>query len=55
LENVSGRAAYRHIWEDKIKVYLKKKGCEFMDWIHIVKNRDRWWALVNMVMKLPVL
>jgi hypothetical protein len=25
-----------------------------MDWIYLVKDRDRWWALVNAVMKLRV-
>ena len=25
-----------------------------MDWIDLVQNRNRWWALVNAVMKLRV-
>jgi hypothetical protein len=31
---------------------LKETGCEGMDWIELVKDRDQWWALVNMVMNL---
>jgi hypothetical protein len=25
-----------------------------MDWIELAQNRDRWWALVNVVMNLWV-
>jgi len=25
-----------------------------MDWIDLVQNRDRWWALVNTVMNIRV-
>jgi hypothetical protein len=25
-----------------------------MDWIELAQNRDRWWAVVNAVMKLRV-
>jgi hypothetical protein len=25
-----------------------------MDWMTVAQNRDRWWALVNAVMKLRV-
>ena len=30
-------------------------GLEGMQWIRMVKNRDRWQGLVNMIMKLYVL
>jgi hypothetical protein len=44
----------RHSWEDNIKMDLQEVGCEGMDWIELVHNRDRWWALVNAVMNLQV-
>jgi len=25
-----------------------------VDWINLAQNRDKWWALVNTVMKLRV-
>ena len=25
-----------------------------MDWIDLVRDRDRWWALVNVVMNLHI-
>jgi hypothetical protein len=27
---------------------------EGVDWIHLAKDRDQWWALVNTVMNLRV-
>jgi len=29
-------------------------GCEVMDWIELAQDRDRWRALVNVVMKIRV-
>jgi hypothetical protein len=43
-----------HRWEDNIKMYLQKVGCWGMDWIELAQDRDRWWTLVNAVMKLRV-
>jgi hypothetical protein len=40
----------RHRWEDDIKMALQKVGCGGMDWIKVAQDRDRWWALVNLVM-----
>ena len=37
----------RHTWEDNIKRDLQEVGCEGMDWIEFVQDRDRWRALVN--------
>jgi hypothetical protein len=38
-----------HRCEDNIKVYLQEVGCVGMDWIEMVQDRGRWWALVNAV------
>ena len=42
-------------WEDNIKLDLQEMGCGSMDWIKLPQDRDRWWALVNVVMNLQVL
>ena len=44
----------RHRWEDNIKMYLQEVGCGGMDWIELAQERDRWRALVNVVMTLGV-
>ena len=41
-------------WEDNIKMDLQEMGCGGMDWIEVAQDRDRWWALVNVLMKLWV-
>jgi hypothetical protein len=45
----------RRRWEDNIKMDLQEVGCEGMDWIDLAQDRDRWRALVNVVIKLRVL
>jgi hypothetical protein len=44
----------RSRWEDNIKADLQEVECRDMDWIELAKNRDRWRALVNVVMNLRV-
>ena len=44
----------RHRWEDNIKMDLRELGCGCMDWIELAQDRDRWRALVNVVMSLRV-
>ena len=41
-------------WEDNIKMDLKEVGCGGKDWIDLAQDRDRWQALVNVVMNLWV-
>ena len=31
---------------------LQEVGRECVDWIELVQDRDRWWALMNVVMNL---
>jgi len=42
----------RRRWEDNIKMDLQEVGCGGMDWIELAQERDRWRALVNVVMNL---
>ena len=44
----------RRRWEDNIKVDLQVVGCGVMDWIEQAQDRDRWRALVNMVMNFRI-
>jgi hypothetical protein len=44
----------RRRWEDNIKTDLQDVGGGDIDWIELAHDRDRWWALVKMVMKLRV-
>jgi hypothetical protein len=44
----------RRRWEDNIKMDLRAIGFGDVDWIHLARDRDRWWAVVNTVMNLRV-
>jgi hypothetical protein len=44
----------RRRWEDNIKMNLREIGFGGVDCIHLAQDRDRWQALVNMVMNLQV-
>ena len=41
-----------HRWEDNVKMDLPEVGCEGMDCIDLAQDKDRWQALVNVVMNL---
>ena len=44
----------RRRWEDNIKIDLQEVGCGGLDCIDLARDRDRWRALVNVVMNLRV-
>jgi hypothetical protein len=44
----------RRRWEDNIRIDPREIECESVDWIHLAQDRDRWWALLNMVMNFRV-
>jgi 3-oxoacyl-ACP reductase-like protein len=39
----------RRRWEDNIRMDLQEVGCVGMDWIGLAQYRDRWRAMVNVV------
>jgi hypothetical protein len=41
-------------WEDNIKMDLREVGCSCGDWMELAQDRDRWCALVSVVMNLRV-
>jgi len=41
-------------WKDNIKVDLQEVGWGAMDWTDLDHNRDRWPAVVNVVLNLWV-
>ena len=44
----------RHRWEDNIKMALQEVGRGCGDWMELAQDRDRWRALVSMVMNFQV-
>jgi hypothetical protein len=42
----------RHRWQNNIKMDLQEVGRGGMGWIDLAQDRDRWWAVVNVVMNL---
>jgi len=44
----------KHSWEDYIKIDLQEVGCGGKDWIDLAHDRERWQALLNVVMNLKV-
>jgi hypothetical protein len=44
----------RRRWEDNIKMGLQEVEGGGTDWIELVQDRDRWWALVTAVMNLQL-
>ena len=44
----------RHRWKNNIKMDLQEVGWWGRDCMDLVQNRDRWQALVNVIMNLRV-
>ena len=44
----------RRRWVDNIRTDLQEVGCDYMDWIGLAQDRDRWRTLVSAVMNLGV-
>jgi hypothetical protein len=44
----------RHRQEDNIKIDLQEVGNGGLGWIELTEDRDRWWALMTVVMNLWV-
>jgi hypothetical protein len=42
-------------WEDGIRMDLREIGLGGVDWICLAQDRDRWLAVVSVVMNLHVL
>jgi hypothetical protein len=40
----------RHRWEHNIKMDFHEVRCEGLNWIELAQDRERWRALVNVVM-----
>jgi hypothetical protein len=43
----------RNRWED-MKMDRNKAGCDGVDWIHLAKDKDKWQAILKVVMNLWV-
>jgi len=46
---------HRSRWEENIKMDLQEVGSEGIDWIDLAQDRDRWRAVVKVVMSLRIL
>jgi hypothetical protein len=44
----------RRTWVDNIKMDLRQRGWDGVDWIDMAQDRDQWRALVNTVLNLRV-
>jgi hypothetical protein len=44
----------RRRWEDNVRMDLQGVVCGCKDWIGLVQDRDRWWALVSAMRNLRV-
>ena len=54
LEGKRPQGRPRRRWEDNMKMDLQEVRCGVMHWIELAQGRDRWRALMNVVMNLRV-
>jgi hypothetical protein len=54
LEGKRPLGRLRRRWVDNIKIDLREKGWDGMDWIDLAEDRDQWRVLVDTVMNLQV-
>jgi hypothetical protein len=47
-----GRPSRR--WVDNIKMDLRERGWDGLNWIDLAQERDKWMALVNAVLNIRV-
>jgi hypothetical protein len=45
----------RRRWEDGIRMDLRETGLGDVNWIRLARDRDRWRAVVSVVMNLRIL
>jgi len=45
----------RRRWDENMKKDLQDVGCGGMEWIELAQDRERWRALLNVVMSIRVL
>jgi hypothetical protein len=44
----------RHRWGGNITIILQETGWDGIHGVHLSQNKDKWWALVNVVINLWV-
>jgi hypothetical protein len=44
----------RRRWVENIRMDLHEVECEYVDWIGLAQDRDRWQMLVSAVMNIPI-
>jgi len=42
-------------WKCNIRLDLRERGWDGVDWIHLARDGYQWWSLVSAVMNLRVL
>jgi hypothetical protein len=44
----------KRIWENRIRMDIRKIGWEVVDWLHLAQDGEEWRSFVNTVMNLRV-